>query len=374
MRMPTTLIIALAALLVTAASAPRAQEAGDSVIKRGTINEDIYLAGGSVDVQATVEGDVVAAGGSVSVAENVRGDAMIAGGNVMLRGRINDDVRAAGGTVTVDATIGDDALIAAGNLVIAPSTTIGGRAWLAGGDLEIGGRIGRELRAAGGHIVIAGEIRGDAEVVGERIEVRPTAVIHGSLRYMSAEEATIDPAAKIAGGIVRLSGKPREMAPAAAGVRLGVLVSLAVTGAVVILLFPVAAPAAAATIGAAPWKSLGLGLAVLAATPLLVLLLFVTLIGVWLALTLLALYLVALLLGHLTGVLWLAGWGLGKVRRARPLTTGWRILAFVLALIALALIGLVPVLGGLIALALLLAGLGALSLSGWRRYTGGTAA
>ena len=368
MRKPIPISTFFAALLLYSA-APCAQEAGDTVIKRGTIEEDVYLAGGTVDVQARIVGDVVAAGGFVTVAEEVRGDAMLAGGTVMLRGRVHDDVRVAGGTVTLAGGVGDDAIVAAGNVRVAPSATIGGRAWLAGGDIEIAGRIGRELRAAGGHIVIAGEIGGDAMLVGETIEVGPTAVIKGSLRYMSADEAVIDPAAKISGGIVRLRSEPRKTVPTV-GVRLGVTISLAVTGAVLLLLFPAAAPTAAATVGRAPWRSLGLGLAVLAATPLLVLFLFVTLLGAWLGLLLLALYLVALLLGYLAGVLWVAEWSLGKAWRAQRVTTGWRILAFVVALIALAIIGLVPVLGGLMALGLLLAGLGAVSLSVWRRYTG----
>lgn len=367
MRAPIHPIVLFVIALVCTARPALAQEAGDTVLKRGTIKEDVYLAGGTVDVQATVEGDVVAAGGSVSIAEEVRGDAILAGGNVSVRGRVRDDVRAAGGTVTLDGAIGDDAIVAGGTVTLARSATVGGRAWLAGGNVAIAGRVGRELRAGGGHIVIAGEIRGDAIVAGETIEIRPGAVIRGSLRYASANEAVIDPASKISGGIVRLPVEAHR-GPPRAGVRIGFLASLAVTGAVLLLLFPAAVPAAAATIGAAPWKSLGLGLAVLAATPLLILVLFVTLLGAWLALLLLALYLVALLLGYLTGVLWIAEWGLGRTRRAQPATTGWRILAFVLALIALAVLGWVPVLGGLIAFVLLLAGLGALTLRAWGGY------
>lgn len=92
MRKPIPISTFFAALLLYCA-APCAQEAGDTVIKRGTIEEDVYLAGGTVDVEARIVGDVVAAGGFVTVAEEVQGDAMLAGGTVMLRGRVHDDVR-----------------------------------------------------------------------------------------------------------------------------------------------------------------------------------------------------------------------------------------------------------------------------------------
>jgi len=367
MRTPVAPLVALFSALMLFANTPlNAQEAGEFIVKRGLIKEDIYLAGGTVDVLATVEGDVVAAGGFVTVAEEVRGDAMIAGGNVVLRGVVHDDVRTAGGNVTLSGKVGDDALVAGGNIVIAPSATIGGRTWLAGGRMDIAGHMGRELSAAGGQIVVAGEVMGDATLIGDSIEIRPTAVIHGSLRYVSNKEAIIDPAAKIAGGIVRLPGKAPSHAPPA-GVGIGIVVSLAVTGVVLLLLFPVAAPAAARNVGT-PWKSLGLGLAVLAATPLLIAVLFATVIGIWLAFMLLAIYLVALLLGYLVGALWIADWGIAKARRDQPVTTGWRMLTLVVALIVLGVLGLIPVLGCLIAIVVLLAGLGALALHIWGAY------
>jgi hypothetical protein len=99
-----------------------------------------------------------------------------------------------------------------------------------------------------------------------------------------------------------------------------------------------------------------------------------TLIGVWLGLMLLALYLVTLLLGYLTGALWLAETGLRRTRPQAPATTGWRVLALVVALAVIGLIGLVPVLGCLVTFAVLLLGLGALAMRAWQGYTPAPAA
>jgi cytoskeletal protein CcmA (bactofilin family) len=353
------------------ASSVFAQQAGETVVTRGTVKEDLYLAGGSVTVAATVEGDIVTAGGHVMVGDDIQGDVIAAGGTVTVSGKVRDDLRAAGGTVMINADIGDDAIAAGGTVVLAPSALVNGRAWLAGGKLDIGGRIRRELRAAGGNIALGAEVQGDVTLTGESIDIGPRAVIHGNLRYLSPNEARIDKDARITGSVTRLPFEPHA-APRLhrGGARLGVMLSLMVTGAVLVLLFPSASSAAASEIGRAPWKSLGLGLALLTATPLVIVLLFASVLGAWLGLILLAAYLVALLVGFLTGALFVGEAGLRLARREEA-GKAWRIAALVAALLVAGVLGFVPVVGGLVTFALLLFGLGALALYGYRLCDGG---
>jgi len=275
-------------------------------------------------------------------------------------------VRAAGGTVTLDAEVGDDALLAGGNVVLDPSTCINGRAWIVGRRLDISGCIGKELKAAGGNIAVSAEVMGDVMLAGETIEIKPGTVIHGNLRYMSPNAATIDKAAIIKGTITHLPSPRHERgAMGAAAASIGILISLMVTGTVLLLLFPRVAAAVTDRIAQAPWKSLGLGLAVLAATPLVVILLFASLVGLWLGFILLAAYLVALLVGYLSGVLAAGEILLKRLRRQTELTRGWRVAALVIMLVVVGVLGLVPGLGGLLIFALLLFGLGGLA---WQVY------
>jgi cytoskeletal protein CcmA (bactofilin family) len=359
------LILLLTLLLLFPSSALLAQEFGESVTRSGTVTEDIYLAGSSVNLAVVAQGDVIAAGGNLTIGDEIKGDAMLAGGSVTIRGKLRDDVRAAGGTVTLDAEVGDDALLAGGNVTLTPSARVGARAWLAGGRLDIAGRIGRELKAAGGSIAIAAEIMGDVMLAGENIEIKPGAVIHGDLRYMSPNAATIDKAARIDGTVTHLPSPRHERGVAGAAAGIGILISLMVTGTVLLLLFPRFAAGVTDRIAQAPWKSLGLGLAVLTATPLVVILLFASLIGLWLAFILLAAYLVALLAGYLSGALSAGEFVLKRLRRQTELTRGWRVAALVIMLVVVGILGLVPGLGGLVLFALLLFGLGGLS---WQVY------
>lgn len=346
---------------------------GDAVVLQGEIGRDLYAAGGTVDVLADVQGDVIVAGGQVTIDRRVQGDVLAAGGNVAIRADVGDDVRAAGGNVTVSGPVADEAVLAGARVLLAQTARVGGRARLAGNTVRVAGRIDQGLKAAGTRIEISGRIAGDVELYADEIDIAPGASIGGDLTYYGREEANIARDATIAGTITRHRvemgedlGEGLETVGAAA--RIGLYLSLMVTGIALFLLFPAGSVGAARTIGAAPWISLGLGFAVLVATPFLVLLLFVSLVGVWLALALLALYFVLLLVGFLTGIIYVGDRGLRWVGRAADLSKGWYLLAIVLALVMLWLVRLIPVLGTVAAFALLVFGLGAMTLFLWRRY------
>jgi hypothetical protein len=160
---------------------------------------------------------------------------------------------------------------------------------------------------------------------------------------------------------------PRPRAGRAGG-GLFVVLSLIVSAALWYLLFPRFALATAHSVQESPWMNLGLGFAVLAAGPLVVLLLLVSLVGVWLGLIALALYLVLLLLGYLTGALFVAERGLRVARPTGDHGRWWVIGALAATLILLALLRLVPAVGALVSFALMLLGLGALTRALWRQY------
>ena len=370
---PTRAILASTLLLLPAVLV-LAQDAGETVVKQGTINEDLYLAGGTVEVRGQVEGDVVAAGGTVRVSESVRGDVMVAGGTVEVGATVSDDVRALGGDVEIGGAVGDHLAAAGGTVRLAPAARIGGRAFLAGSTVRVDGKIGGPLKAAGETIIIAGEIGGDAELAGERITIAPGAVIRGQLRYASRNEAQIDSGASIGGAITRTEIEPGAppRGPGAAAARFGFLTMLTVAAIVLVLLLPGFSLGAARRLRDAPWKSLALGLAVFATGPVVIVLLFVTFVGAFVALPLMALLPVLLLAGFLTAMISLSDFALQRLGRADSAGKGVRALAIAAAFLALWLLCFIPGLGPLLLLALLLFGAGALSLTLWQRYTATT--
>jgi cytoskeletal protein CcmA (bactofilin family) len=357
------LLLVSAVVASTLLAAPSfAQEFGHVVIKSGSVDDDLYLAGGQVDLFASVDGDAVVAGGQLHLEGDVAADIIAAGGKIDLRGRVGDDARIAGGDVRVSATVGDDLIAAGGRIHLSPVASIGGRAWLSGGEVRVDGEVAGQLRASGGRVVITGSVNGDVELWAEEIIIDQTAVISGKLHYRSANVARIADGARIDGGVVH-TPVDVDIRPFVAGAlfaMLAVLVSLIITAVVLYLLFPEFSVRVSRQIGDEPWLSLLTGLAVFAGVPLLIVILFSSAVGVWLGLILLALYLVMLLAGYFIGALFIGNAGLGMMRRDEA-GKALRAAALSVAMIALAIVNLVPLLGSLLNWAVLLAGLGALS-------------
>ena len=184
---------------------------------------------------------------------------------------------------------------------------------------------GKELNAAGGRIVLSGTVNGDVEVAGRSIEILAGAVIDGDLIYRSPEQAAIASEARI-GGTVSYEEVERHATPVVAwavGIGIVVLLSLIITGIAMFLLFPQFIGSALSSIRAEPWKCLALGLAVFAATPVLVSVLFSTVIG-WLpAIVVAVLYLLLLLAGFLTSAFYLGDVGAGLLKSGKRSKSRW---------------------------------------------------
>jgi cytoskeletal protein CcmA (bactofilin family) len=361
-----TICVLAAALLAGSTSA--AQQVGRTVVKRGTIAEDVYLGGGTVDLRADVTGDVVAAGGRVIIEQRVSGDVMAAGGMVDISADVLDDVRAAGGTVALRGAVTGDAVAAGGTVELGGGATVGGRAWLGGGEVAVAGRVGRRLKARAERIVISGTVEGSVDLSAEEIEILPTARIAGTLTYRSPREARIDPAAQIAGGITRAPlERPSRLGQVAR--RLIVIGALGVLGAALIVTFPAFAAGAARTLGDEPWKSLGLGAATLVGGPIAAGAFMVTVVGFALGMTTLVVWGVALVTGYLTGSLFVGQLVVSSLQRGAPPTSvGAWIGALVIGVLGVALLRLIPIAGGVLGLAVLLTGMGALALHTYRAW------
>lgn len=350
-------------------SLSHAQELGEVVIKRGVVDDDLYLAGGQVDLYATVNGDVVVAGGQLQLEGDISADVIAAGGTIALRGSVGDDARIAGGEVRIAARVGDDLVAAGGRIHLSPVASIGGRAWLTGGDIRIDGQVADELRVSAGRVVITGAVNGNVEIRADEIVIEETAVISGHLLYKSSHEASIAEGARI-DGEVRHTPVEIDMKPVVTSVILAGLVllfSIILTAVVLYLLFPDYCLGVSQTLHDHPWQALAIGLAVFAGVPLLVVILFSTAVGVWLALMLLAIYLVMLLAGYFAGALYVGNAGLNMLHKTDVSKT-LRAIALAVAIFFLAVINLVPLLGSLANWLVLLAGMGALSRQLYQAY------
>jgi hypothetical protein len=340
------------------------------------IDEDYFSVAGSAELDKRVEGDAFLCGGRVAVRGPVKGDVVLAGGDVIVSDTVGQNLYAAGGSIVLSSQIVGNARVAGGHVTISQRGGIVGKATVAAASFRLSGRVGRYLVVYAESVRVDGEVGGDLRIVARSIEIGPDAKIYGKLIYRSPQAAKIDPAAMIVGGATHIElNWPRQevdwMARLATWISLIVLMlSLLVVGAIMILAFPGFSADAALTVRSDPWKSIGLGFALLLCIPVGAILFMLTVVGIPLGTLLLFFFPVMLLLGYLTGALFLgdrvAGW-LAR-RRGVVVKPGWRYVALAVALLVLLLACRIPFAGGVIAFVVLLLGLGAFWLRAYRGY------
>ncbi len=341
-----------------------------------TIAGDFVSAAGNVELGSNVEGDVYMAGGNIAIQRQVNGEVFAVGGSVAIQNKVRDDLYAAGGSVRLDGEIGGDVKAVGGHLSLSPEANVEGRASLAGASIEVKGRVGKSLKAMGETIRLSGEIWGDVDLTAREVEILPGANIRGKLRYRSPQPAKIDPAAVIQGGVSYMPMEIEQIKRGAAtagkvaGILGGVLAvaGLALLGGLLLTLFPVFVRTVSNTLGSEPGKSLILGFALMVSLPVAVALLLVTVIGIPIGLAALLLYPLALVLGYLT-VAFYAGDKVMTLLRQGGASSSARFVAFLFALILLALLTSIPGVGGFIAFLSVLFGLGAWMLYLYRMYS-----
>lgn len=347
-----------------------APDTGDTVNRRGAVSDDYYAAGGTITIDANIKGDVIAAGGTVTVGTQVSDDVAAAGGTITVRGQVRDDVRIAGGTLTIDANVGDDLLAAGGTIEITPGARISGNAFIGGGTVDMSGTIDGDLFIGGGKVEIAGIVHGDVQIEAGEIELMEGARIDGNLTYTSPDEAKISPEAVVRGKISYTESERYQYQRSHKGFRFLSVITLSVAGTVLLLVFPNFTRAASARVATEFWKNLGLGFALLVATPVAAILLMSVLVGLHVGLPLLAIYFVALLIAFLIGAFFVAGYG-AQLTGFDNSTRGRQVATLIVAMLALALLRFIPVVGGLIIFLLLVTALGAASLQLYDVYRGG---
>jgi cytoskeletal protein CcmA (bactofilin family) len=307
------------------------------------------------DAEASIGGNEFRAGGHVELDEPVRRNAFVSGGDVAISTTVGGNVFAAGGTVR-----------------IASEGRVNGDAALAGGTLSAEGTIDGDLTAYGERIVINGPVGGDVELAGEDLRLGPNARIGGEVVYRSDGDLVVEPGAQISGGVRHVTSDRAWRRVARGGAILGgitISLGMVLLGAVLVLGMPRFSREAAAAIRGKPWQALGLGVAMLVGVPVALVVLVVTIIGIPLALLLAFAYGALLLLGYLVAAIFVGDFVLERIDARKLESVWWRALFMLLAMVAIALLRLVPVVGDLAWCLLFLAGIGAFTLRAWQGFS-----
>jgi hypothetical protein len=322
------------------------------------IADDVVTAGEAVHVNATVKGDVAAAGADVTIAGPIDGYVLGAGRTVRIDAPVGNDVWAAGETVEIDSTIGNNVMVAGRVVHLGRGSVVGEDARLAGDRVTVEGRVERDLRIGADVADIRGPVAGTVRVRAARVRIEPGAVIGGDLIVRSPRRPEVSPGAQISGEIRHEEAGARLAWAAWPLVWLVTFAALFVLALVVTVLAPARARRAAGMLRMRPGRSMAIGAIVLVLAPLGIVALAITLIGIPLAAAMLALYLLFLMLSGICVSQGVGSWILDRAHRSGA--SRWAQLALGVLVVSLAIT--MPLVGWILALAVVAAGTGALLL------------
>src|SRR5256712_4886641 len=355
---------ALFAWLPVGTSAADLRRGPSVTLRQGqTINDDIYAAGGTLSIDGNVTGSVIAAGGTIPVSGTVTRDVMVAGGTINVTGKVGGSIRAAGGNLTITGPVEQDVVVTGGTVDIASGGTIGRDLVIAGGTATVAAPVARRVTMGAGDLTLRGRVGGDVRGSVDRLRL-DGAQIGGNLDYTSDHSVVLANGASVAGTTTRHTPTARGTGAVAGGFLgwLRGLIGIFALGVLLLLLLPRFSTRSIDILRAEPWASLGIGAAILGATPLVALIVFIVglLVGGWrLGLLLVPLWILALAIGYVV-----SGFLLGRLIFAR---LGWGqyhdILALLGGLFAPTVVGLGPLIGLPVNPAAFAAGAGAVALA-----------
>ncbi len=367
------LILVVSFVFFLAVSAQVLAQGDRKEVKRIVLNQsevvdsDYFAAGDEVVIAGTVNGDAYVAGGNVIVEGVINGDLLVAGGTVTVKGRVDEDIRAAAGNLVVSGEIGGNVTLVGGSVRIEESAIVAGSVASAAGSLNIFGQVGKDVNLGAGDALIAGKIGRNVKAGVGKLSLTSNARVGGNLNYWSENQASVDQGAVVIGenNFNEIEQKQNADKTFGSAITAGTVffkiiwyLAAILVGVLLILIAPKFVSSVSDKVTARPLASLGVGFAVLLITPIIVVLLMVTLVGLPLAFILLFAYLISIYLAKIFVSLAVGRLLIGKSSKKKAL---W--VVFALGLAVYEFLTLVPILGMFVNMAVLVLGMGALVLT-----------
>ncbi len=351
-------------------------QTGEAVNAEASFLDMAFFAGDEVRIKASSDDDIFAAGGSIQVDTTTADHLLLAGGEINIKNVRVDDVIAAGGDLNLRSGLAtDDVLVTGGTVTLHPKFQIAGSAVLSGGEVTINSPIQKELRVAASRIFLNSVVDGNVKLMGDVIELGPKARLGGNLQYRS-DNIQISPSAVITGTKSILPAEEHDdferwgkgSAAFFAGFAIAAVLGITLLVVVIALILPGLMNKASLLIKQKPLLSLGVGFLATFVLPFALFMLFATIVGAPLAILIAAMLFAFTPVGVAASAYFIGMQGRQIIKKpaddAPPPAMGARLIWSAFAIVLILLLGIIPIVGGLIWLLILMFGMGAILMQG----------
>ena len=341
-----------------------------TVASREVVDDDLYTAANIIIVDGAINGDLWAVARMITTNGPVNGSIMAAAQAINISGDVDHAVRVAGQTINITGNINGDVMAAGADVYIADTARIKGDLLFAAGNVRVDGPVEGDIKGGGQSVTIGNEVGGNVKIEVENLTILPTAVIKGNLTYTSKKKADTHSGAQISGTTMhnvpkveekeeeeKAKAPPRFSPFSGVGKKvIGFLMAI-IVGLVIILVAPRRIASIADAIRTRTGPSAGWGALLLFITPIAAIIVCITIIGIPLGLITLGLWGIALYLAQIPVGLLIGRLIIDRFRgvEGKAIMVG----ALALGLVILNLIGLIPVFGFIVGVAVAIFGMGA---------------
>jgi cytoskeletal protein CcmA (bactofilin family) len=359
--------ICAAASMSSPAMATEFRNQGDTIEigKDETIKGDLFAHGHHVKIEGTVDGDVYVFCQGADIEGHVTGDVIAFAQILRVNGKVDGNIRSFTNTTLVSGNVAKNLLTFAETVNIDPAGKVGGSVTTFLNTLTVDGTVGRDVLAFGNETSIAGNIGGGIQAKGNTLRFNSGAQVNGPVKFKGNKPPEVSSGAKLAIPVVFTQEEHHSRYQDSGFYVWRVIWTAAVIlfGLVLFVLLP---NFARATVDSAEryGASFGLGVLVLFGVPIAAFIACITVVGLIIGISTFTLWMTTLFCAQIVVGTVVGQWLMGHTREI------WQLIGrMVVGVIVVRVVGMIPFLGGWVRFAVVLWGMGAISLAIYRHFT-----
>jgi len=279
---------------------------GDSIYipKDQVISGNFYAAGSNITIEGNIQGDLICAGQTVNINAQVDGDIICAAQTLNISGEVGGNVRVAGNSVNLNGLVNRNLNVLAATLILGSDAKVNWDALLMVGQAEVRGIVSGSLHGSAQNLLVSGQVGKNIDIRLSnyknkkdqgRLKITDQAKIDGNVIYWANSAADISQN-NVSGQVTHNTPQSGDHKLLAAFIinRLYAIFAALLVGLVLVSVWRKTILGLTDKMEKEPAATIGWGAVLLFFTPIVCLILFMTIIGIPLALILLGLWLLAM--------------------------------------------------------------------------------
>lgn len=334
------------------------------VEKDETIKGDFFGSGHHVKVEGTVEGDVFVFCQSADIEGHVTGDVIAFAQILRVSGKVDGNIRSFTNTTILTGNVAKNMLSFAETVTIDPLGKIGGSLTSFVNTLTLDGQVGRDVLAFVNSSTFSGTVAGGIQAQGNTMRFNSGAQVNGPISFKGQHQPEVSSGAKLAMLPTFTLAEHHSRYHDSGFYVWRVIWSAAVIlfGLVLFVLLPAFARS---TVDSAEHygASFGLGVLVLFGVPIAAFIACITVVGMMIGISTFILWVTALFCAQIVVGSIVGQWLMGRTRET------WQLIGrMVVGVILIRVVEMIPFFGGWVRFAVVLWGMGAISLAIYRHF------